>query len=244
MNRLVLKDAQGQTYCGKCGATRNARGISFSQLPNPEQGVRGHLKTCRGVAGVEERKRDLLAQIDAPPSTPPTRPTPLPAQSARQQPADSRWQPAVAIYRPPHRAALAGPVQPAGALDHPSPSVQAELAELRDALTLERHEKERYRAIAEEALALATNHEPHLALAGAANSQVSPLVYVLGGAAALGLIGWALGLFDTADAEPTPALRGRHQPSRPSLGSGLGNVLDVGSKVLGFVKNARGAFKF
>lgn len=234
----VLFDTDGRAYCGRCGATRNARGVGFSELADPKQAVRGHLKTCRGAQGIVEERASLAARLAGPPPAAPHRePSVQPLKSARLQPAGSGSQPAVAPYMPrPFR--MAAPL-PAAELEE---RFGAE-AELRDRLTVAVQEKEHYRKIAEDALALRDNHDPHLALAAAQAAQTPPIVYVLGGAAALGLIAWALGLFDGGGGDPRPTIRGRESYARGSDGGGLGNVLSTASQMLGVVKNVRGAFR-
>lgn len=243
MERLVLQDGEGRAYCGRCGATRNARGELFSELSKPEQGVRGHLKTCRGREGLEAKKAELAARLSGPPLASPDRlPASQPVETARMQPVPSRSQPASASYRPvPFSPGAKNHFLPAVADEKRFADLQGQINELRDQVTLARHESDRYRQIAEEALTLAGNHEPHLALAAAKEASVSPIVYVLGGIAAATVIALAAGMFGGAT-EDDAATMGRSNPStRPSLG--LGNAIDVGSKILGLVKNARGAFK-
>lgn len=244
--RLVKVDLEGRAYCGRCGATRNADQELFQSKKEPHQAVRGHLKTCRGRRGVEEDKALLAARLTEPgPVLPDREPAAQPAESARQQPVASRWQPAVSLYKPvSYRPMLGAPPQPAGAYDQRLADLEAQVYDLRDQVTLSRQESERYREIAQDALALAGNHEPHLALAAAENASVSPVLYVLGGIAAAGVLGWALGLFggNTEVIEPKMGSRNQQQSASRANG-GLGDLLSTGSQIASLVKNVRGALR-
>lgn len=243
MPNWAVHHPDGSWSCRDCG--RSSRSLD---------GVRGHRRSCPGRAGLEAnlgaiRTRNqtpvpIVAQADANSShLSGSQPT---AQSAAQ----SAVQPLGASREPRYRP-YAAQLSPAElAQRDAAQAVQEECpgcADLRRQLQLR---DERIDQLSQDVAYVAevtTNSLGHL---GQGQESGTPwYVYAGGAVAVLGGLAWAAGLFG-GDPEPEPVNLGRARVV-PSKSNGenktmkdVGDVLSVGSKLMGLVKNTRGAFKF
>ena len=241
--RKVLIDTQGRYFCGFCGATRKRTGELFAQN---YQSALAHLKHCKGEAGIEQERQDIRDKLA---SGPIPRPEGLPAGLPQDLPQDlphgtarsSSSLPAAGLgstYRP-------APLRPAGSL--PAETAPAEFVtreefdQLRDELNLALIERDEYRKLAEEAVAHNENHTPHLALAQAQTQEsASPWPWILG-AGVFGLIVYGLVSSSSDAPDSRPSMSGATRKN--SRSSGVGDLLDLGSKGLNFFSKARSALK-
>lgn len=216
--RWATHHPDGSWSCTDCG--RASQSID---------GVRGHRRACPGISGVASHVAEIVASVA--PSQPNLSQNNGSQHAARANGPAASNQPG---WRPvPYRVEM-GSTQ----ASQPAPVDQSvEIASLKQ-------EVFRLREAVKQLAEVAANDIQHLSQtqAAQAQSQMSPIVYVIGGVAALGILAYALGAFDGAQ-DHRSVMGGRQvQAEKPSRSS-LGDVLTTGSQVLSLVKNARGAFK-